>query len=248
VLAQWVREGGALVVVDDDHDPYCAVREWWNTAPLNYKTPREHLFEALGIPHDASGLQRVGRGVVVRENASPAALTYTADGAEIVRGAARRAAAAIGLEWSESNALVLRRGPYVVAAALDESTPGVPPAALHGRLVNLFDAELPVMRDAALPAGTRALFLDLDAIGGGEPRVLAAACRVRDESFDGKALRFRAEGIAETQAVVRIAASARPKLVTVGGASTPVEYDAASRTALLRFSNSSSAVQVEVGF
>jgi hypothetical protein len=37
-----------------------------------------------------------------------------------------------------------------------------------------------------------------------------AACRVRDERFDGKALRFRAEGIADTQAVVRIAASAKP--------------------------------------
>jgi hypothetical protein len=132
VLAQWVRDGGALVVVDDDRDPYCAVCEWWNTAPLNYKTPREHLFEALGIPRDDSGVQRVGRGVVVRENASPAALTYKADGAEIVRGAARRAAAAVGLEWSESNALVLRRGPYVIAAGLDESTSGVPPATLHG--------------------------------------------------------------------------------------------------------------------
>jgi hypothetical protein len=115
-------------------------------------------------------------------------------------------------------------------------------------LINLFETALPVMRDAALPAGTRALFRDLGAIGGGEPRVLAAACRMRDESFDGKALRFRAEGIAGTQAVVRIAASARPKSVTVGGASTPVEYDAASKTVLIQFPNSSSAVQVEVGF
>lgn len=66
------------------------------------------------------------------------------------------------------------------------------------------------MRDVTLPAGARAVFLDLDAIGGGQPRVLVAACRVRDERFDGKALRFRAEGIADTQAVVRIAASAKP--------------------------------------
>ena len=82
------------------------------------------------------------------------------------------------------------------------------PAAPQGRLINLFETELPVTRDAALPAGTRALFLDLGAIGGGEPRVLTAVCGVRDESFDGKTLRFRAEGIAETQAVVSIAAGA----------------------------------------
>src|SRR5262249_30203662 len=31
-LAKWVRGGGALVVIDDDGDPYHAVREWWNSA------------------------------------------------------------------------------------------------------------------------------------------------------------------------------------------------------------------------
>src|SRR5207244_8598371 len=44
-LAAWVRAGGALVVVDDDRDPYCAVREWWNTPPRAYQTPRQHLCE-----------------------------------------------------------------------------------------------------------------------------------------------------------------------------------------------------------
>ncbi len=73
-LAKWVRAGGALVVVDDDSDPYNAVREWWNTAPLSYKSPREHLFDALGIAKESVGLHKVGRGVVLRESASPAAL------------------------------------------------------------------------------------------------------------------------------------------------------------------------------
>jgi hypothetical protein len=94
VLAKWVRDGGALVVVDDDGDPYHAVREWWNTAPHSYQTPRQHLFEALGIPKDATGLHKVVRGVVVREALSPAALTYREDGAETVRKIVPRAAAA----------------------------------------------------------------------------------------------------------------------------------------------------------
>ena len=75
-LAKWVRDGGALVVVDDDGDPYNAVREWWNTDPHSYKTPRQHLFEALGIPKDATGVhKKVGRGVVVREALSPQRFT-----------------------------------------------------------------------------------------------------------------------------------------------------------------------------
>lgn len=93
---------------------------------------------------------------MVRENSSPAALTHTAGSVEIIRRAARRAAAAIGLVWSESNALVLRRAPYVIAAGLDESTPGAPLATLRGRFINLFDARLPVLHDTALPAGRRA--------------------------------------------------------------------------------------------
>ncbi len=48
-LAAWVRAGGALVVVDNDNDPYNAVREWWNTAPNAFATPRQHLFAQLGI-------------------------------------------------------------------------------------------------------------------------------------------------------------------------------------------------------
>ena len=31
-LVDWVKRGGALVVVDDDSDPYNGVRDWWNSA------------------------------------------------------------------------------------------------------------------------------------------------------------------------------------------------------------------------
>ena len=95
-LAAWVRQGGALVVIDDDRDPYNAVREWWNTAPHQFHTPREHLFKVLGLDPDAHGVQRLGAGVVLYEAASPAALTYQKDGAARVRALVRQAAAGGG--------------------------------------------------------------------------------------------------------------------------------------------------------
>ncbi len=64
-LASWVRNGGALLVVDNDRDPYNRVREWWNRVPLHYRTPREHLFEQLGLKGKETGLHRVGTGFVV---------------------------------------------------------------------------------------------------------------------------------------------------------------------------------------
>jgi hypothetical protein len=217
VLAKWVREGGALVVVDDDSDRYNAVREWWNTAPLSFKTPRSHLFEALDIPGDATGLHRVGRGVVVREALSPAALTYKQEGSEAVRQAVRQAAAAIRLPWKESNSLVLRRGPYVVAAGLDESAPEAKPYVLEGRYINLFDPELAMVTRVTVAPGARMLLLDLNKIRATAPRVVAAACRVRDENTVGNNLTFRADGVGDTNAVVQIASSSAPAEVLVDG-------------------------------
>jgi hypothetical protein len=249
VLAQWVRDGGALVVVDEDSDPYCAVREWWNTSPLAFQTPRQHLFEELGIGRDARGLQRVGRGLVLRENASPAALSHRADGGNTVRSAARRAAAAVQLEWKESNALVLRRGPYVVAAGLDESVPLAQPFLLRGRFIDLFDADLPVVHEVSVAAGKRFLLYDLDATGTDEAQVLAAACRVRNVRFTERTFSFEADGVDESQGVVRCRLNSAPARVLFNGKPTDrVLYDAASRTLLLRFPNTPSPTNIEVRF
>ena len=248
-LAQWVRDGGALVVMDDDSDPYSAVREWWNTAPMAYRTPRQHLFEELGIARDAVGLERAGRGVVVSERVSPAALSYRGDGGATVRKAAQQAAAAVGLEWREAEALVLRRGPYVIAAGLDESVPEARPFSLRGRFVDLFDANLPVLHEVRIVPGKRFLLYDLDAAGNPEPHVVAAACRVRNERVSGKSLLFQADGMGDSEAVVRCAVKSAPAQVSIDGKPAgEMLYDAGSGTLLLRFANSTSPKQVEVRF
>jgi hypothetical protein len=246
-LAKWVRDGGALVVVDDDSDPYNAAREWWNTAPRSYKTPRQHLFETLGIARDATGLHRVGRGVVLRESASPAALTYREDGAETLRRAARQAAAAIKLSWSETDSLVLRRGPYLIAAGMDESTPGAKTYALRGRYLNLFDPDLAVIDGMVVKPESRMLLLDLDSVKSKTPKIVAAACRTRNERFEGATFRFDADGIGDTNAVVRIATSAAPAEVRVGGQPLdPSKYDYAGGVLRIRFANVVDPVLVEL--
>lgn len=248
-LAKWVRDGGALVVVDDDGDKYNAVREWWNSAPHSYTTPRQHLFEALGVSKDATGLHRAGRGVVLREAVSPAALTYQEDGAERVRRAARQAAAAVKLVWKETDSLVLRRGPYLVAAGLDESTPNAKPYILHGRYLNLFDPELAVLNTVTVAPRSRLLLLDLNSVKSDGPRVVAAACRVRDEKGDGRTLQFRADGIGGTNAVVQIAAHRTPVEVLVDGKPLePSKYDYSAGLVRVRFANSVEPVTVNVLF
>jgi hypothetical protein len=246
-LTKWVRDGGALVVVDDDSDPYNAVREWWNTAPNSYKTPRQHLFEALGIPPDATGAHKVGKGVVVREALSPAALTYKEDGAETVRKTVRQAAAAVKLPWKETDSLVMRRGPYLVAAGLDESLPDAKPYVLRGRYLNLFDPELAVLNNVTIAPRSRMLLLDLNSLKSSDFKVMAAAFRVRDEKIDGKTLQFRADGIGDTNGIVEIAAHSAPVEVLVGGKPLdPSKYDFSGGMLRARFPNSVEPVAVEV--
>lgn len=254
-LAQWVRNGGALLVVDNDDDPYNAVREWWNTAPMAYKTPREHLFKLLGIPADGEGMYHVGRGVVLAERVSPAALTYRPDGSETLRGYARQAAAAVHLPWSEASALVLERGPYMIAAGLDEGISGQQPVTLTGRYVDLFDENVPVRTNITLAPGTRDVLYDLDYDGLGYdaahigPRIVAAACRISGEQYAAGKLSFKADGIEQTNAVVRIQSRRKPVSVSIGGKELAAgKYEVDGDTVLLRFANSVEPVEIDVRF
>lgn len=246
-LAAWVKAGGALVVVDNDGDPYNAVRDWWNKAPLNYTTPRHHLFEVLGIAHDFVGSQQVGKGLVMRLNESPAALSHREDGSAVVRSAVSAAAQAVHLEWTESNALVLQRGPYIVASGLDESLPNTTSAQSIGRYIDLFDADLPVLREVTFSPGKRMLLFDLNADTSNKPHIVAAACRVRDEIAGKNSLTFRATGIAETNAVVRAIVPKAPVSVAVNGKSLPTsDVDFSEGLLRVRFPNSIDGVTVEV--
>ncbi|PQV63519.1 hypothetical protein B1R32_11180 [Abditibacterium utsteinense] len=248
-LAKWVREGGSLIVLDNDGDPYNAVRDWWNKAPLSYKTPREHLFETLGIDRNFVGSQKVGKGFVMRSMESPADLSHREDGGELVRSAVKEACAAVKVPWTESNALVLKRGPYIVASGLDESVPGAPTQTLRGRFIDLFDANLAVLPEVALAPGKRAYLFDLNAIPAREARVVAAACRVRNEVAGKNTLRFDASGVAETRAVVRAVLPAAPKHISVAGKPlAPSDYAFSNGVLGLRFPNAVESVPVEISW
>lgn len=247
VLAAWVKDGGALVVVDDDKDPYHRVREWWNTGAMSYKTPRRHLFKVLGLDENKVGVSRVGKGAVLYEALSPAALTYQRDGGERVRGLAKRAASEVGLAWRGSNTLILRRGPYIVAAGLDESIGGAAVPKLRGRLVNLFGADLAVMREVVVGPGSRFLLLDVDALPKTAQGVVAAACRVSDQSVAPESIRFRADGIEQSQAVVRVAVDTMPKSVTVGDVALGRDaYEIEGGLLRIRFRNVAEGAVVEI--
>lgn len=241
-LAEWVKNGGVLVFISDDKDPFNQVRAWWNTAPHSSPNPRAAFFDHLGISAGTpAGTHSIGQGTLLYDTASPAALTYQANGAAHVRRLVQAACLAASIPYKETNFLSLRRGPYLVAAGLDESLPDVP-HMLTGRFVDLFDADLSIITSVTLTPGHRTLLLDLDRVPGQDPVILAAACKVRgaQTSQDGS-FQFHAAAPDNTEAAVRLRLDTPPQSVTLDDQPLPPSaqaWDAETGTLLLRFPNS----------
>jgi hypothetical protein len=253
-LTAWVKTGGVLIVLDDNKDPYNKATDWWNSNGNHFATPRDHLFQVLGLPPTATGLHAVGKGYVLYESQSPAALTYLPNGGNIVYDLVRKAAKPVHLPLKETNALILRRGPYVIAAGLDNESgitrqPSAHSLSVTGDLINLFDADLAETSEVAVEPGTRALLLDVNYFKSTTPRVLAASARITGEHASAGSLTFQAEGIDQTNAVIRILSTKPPREITADG--KPLDnsqYRQTGRTLLLHFVNTATPQQIQVLF
>ena len=238
-LADWIKRGGVLIFCDKDADPYLNVREWWNSNGKSYATPREDLFELLGLDKAVTPDKfcRIGKGGLIWMRERPADLSTSEQGAERVVSAVGLAAQKTGLNWRETNYLLLRRGPYLVAVGLDESTGGAP-RTLHGRFVSLFDSELRVQNDISISPGSRWFLLDLDAVPKGRPHLLASACKTTSNETARHHISFTVEGIGNTPAIMLLGLNKPPRGVTLDGKNlTTFEYSARDRLLWIHFEN-----------
>jgi len=249
-LAAWVKRGGVLIFCDQDADPYLQVREWWNRAGTNYATPRQHLFELLGVGESVATNQfiPVNRGGLIWRRERPAAYSASAQGAAQVVAATELAATSIGLKWRTANCLLLRRGPWLVAAGLDESIGGQP-RSLHGRFVNLFDPELRVQNEISIDPGSRRLLLDLDAARTGRPHLLASACKAVAKAQTRHQISFTVEGVGDTPAIMLLESAHAPAGVRLDGKPlTTFEYSAREQLLWIHFQNDVVAREVAVQY
>jgi hypothetical protein len=248
-LADWVKQGGVLVVCDKDADPYLKVRDWWNSGENKFATPREHLFQKLGVDDSLAPetFHRLGKGGLIWLRERPAEFSFSAEGAERVVNVAKLAAQNIGLPWRESNYLLLRRGPYVIAAGLDEFTGQ--PRELSGRFVNLFDPELRVQEKISLAPGARQFLIDLGVAQTGQPHLLASACKALLEKQTAKQMDFVVEGISATPAVMLFEAGKAPRNVTLDGEKiSSFEFSSKEQLLWVRFENEAKPRRLSVEF
>jgi hypothetical protein len=250
-IADWVKSGGTLVFVDADRDPYNAVQSWWNQeGSTAARSPREALFSLMGLKRETgAGTQKIGKGTLIFDASSPAALSYRKEGAEVVRELVRRASAAAGIAYRETSHIVLRRGPYVIGVGLD--TPEH--AAVHevaGPMIDLFDPQLPIVASVALAPGRRVLLHSLNQARDSFPRVLASSCKTLDAAKKGEnGFEFQSRGPEGTEAVLRVGLTRKPNQVLLDGqplSGSSWSWDDRSYTVLLRFPNKAAGRKTEI--
>jgi hypothetical protein len=161
------------------------------------------------------------------------------------------------LQWK--NHFRLDRGPYKIAAALDESVSDEP-YVLEGSFIDLFDPALPVLSRVSVAPGSQAFLYDLRKAPQA-PAILAAASRAYDVSRTRRSFSYTCKAPAETHNVTRILLRRKPLSVLVDGepvgdlagdlvdapSGTAVSaWDPATRTLFLRFPNNPDGVRVEI--
>ncbi len=253
-IAEWVRSGGILVYVGDGQDPFHGVRAWWNQGKAAYDTPAQHLFRCLGLDATVEeGLHPAGQGIVGLLRQNPAACAMTKEGADRLR---RMVADAIdarsdpSLQWNPKHYFLLHRGPYVIAAVLDESV-SADPLALNGMYVNLFDPLLSVIERIELSPGENALLYDLNAVPvEEEPTVVAASSRIESIPSTQPGYRFMARGPERVRAVACFRCRNKPVSVRVSHSGTEQDIAFAwhepSGTVRLQYPNDPDGVTIAI--
>ena len=253
-LAQWVKNGGALIYLGRDDDPFQSIREWWNQGDNHFKTPSEHLFQRLGLPSmPKEQTYKIGKGLVTLVRKDPLEFALAKGGGEEVRAFARRALAELGHrdQWQEQNRLHLQRGPYDIVAVLDESHTQMD-YTIPGPVIDLFDADLPVYPAKKIQPGERAFLLTPARCGKQSPIVLAAASRVSDEQKSPETYSMVLKGPAQTQGIARVWLPRKPvEIETPGLADTKAfahDWDDATHTLRIRYPNSPDGVKVIIHY
>jgi hypothetical protein len=246
-LSEWVRKGGTLIYIGADTDPFNAVREWWNKSPKPYAAPSEHLMECMELGRTPKeGEYHYGKGMVIVQRKHPAYFSRSAKSGNQLVGLVRHGIEATGNKLAERNWMRLRRGPYIIAAVMDESI-GKESMHLQGRFVNLLDANLPVLDKIDVSLGKQAWLLDLDRVTAKAPTPLAAAGRIESWTPQENGVRYTISSTQGVKVVSRILLPSPPKTVTVDGKPCKeFEWHEASNTVLIRQEGSPQSIEVTI--
>ena len=243
-LADWVKRGGTIVYCGRDNDPYQQVLEWWNQNGNTYTAPSQHLFQLMQMPEKAEeGVYSYGKGRVYVVRQDPKEFVMQEAGDQSLLSVIEKAYGK--LEYK--NHFYLERGPYVLAAVVDENAVSSEPLQLKGNYIDLFDPKLPCLKQKTVNPGEQAFLFNIHAVSQkNRPQVLASASRQSNEMIGKRTYSFLAKSPAETDNVMRILLPKKPQSIKVSANQFKSEWDDQTHTLLLQFENNPEGVQVNI--
>ena len=141
---------------------------------------------------------------------------------------------------------MVERGPYTIAAVMDESS-SKEPLKLSGLYIDLFDKDLPVLTVKQINPGEQGYLYDLNKVlGKVKEKVLCGASRIYDEKVGKQSYSFVAKSPLHTTNVSRVLLPRKPGKVLVNGKAEQPEWDESSKTLLLSFENDPAGVNVSI--
>ena len=243
-LADWVKQGGIIIYCGRDNDPYQQVLEWWNQNENAYTAPSQHLFQLMQMPEKAEeGVYAYGKGRVYVVRQDPKEFVMQEAGDQSLLSVIEKAYGK--LEYK--NHFYLERGPYVLAAVVDENAVSSEPLQLKGNYIDLFDPKLPCLKQKTVNPGEQAFLFNIHAVSQkNRPQVLASASRQSNEMIGKRTYSFLAKSPAETDNVMRILLPKKPQSIKVSANQFKSEWDDQTHTLLLQFENNPEGVQVNI--
>jgi len=253
-IAKWVKNGGVLVYCGRDEDTFQSVQEWWNTNENNFNAPSEHLFSKLGLEKTIrDGLYDFGKGkvCVIRKDPKEFVLEENADDefVDSIKKLYKQETNNGELEFK--NYFSLSRGPYEIISVLDENEDETP-YLIKGKLIDLFDPEIPVLDEKQVYPGEQAFLCNIGSVSNPEtPQVLACAGRIYDEDIENTHYSCTVKSPLNTSNVMRVLLPEEAQSVSIRDAiGNPVEiikesWDKSSRTYFLNFDNHPDGVSVK---
>ena len=257
LLAEWVKKGGILVYSGQDNDPFQSVQEWWNQGNMKYNVASDHLFEIMNMgTNPQEGEYAYGKGTVyvLRNDPKEFAMQAGLDTklVDIVKRMYEQKSKAGKLEFK--NSFYLARGQYDLIAVLDENN-NTTPYTLKGILIDLFDPQLPVLKEKVVLPGEQAFLFNVGRVKDkSKPQVLASASRIYDEKISKSTYSFVAKSPINTTNTMRVLLPAKPNkcLITAPDGTEQKgaqwSWDEYSKTCFLTFENNPDGVRVSLAW
>jgi hypothetical protein len=255
-IADWVKKGGVLLYCGRDNDAFQGVQEWWNTNGNTFKAPSEHLFQKLGLKEPFKpGEYRFGDGkiIILRNDPKEFGLNGNSDGEFVNTVKTLYEAKSRSEKLEFKNHFNLTRGPYEIISVVDENA-DQSPYTIRGKLIDLFDPEIPVLDEKKVNPGEQAFLFNIGRIKNpGIPQVLVTAGRVYEEKVSKVEYSFVVRSPLNTTNVMRVLLPEKPVKTEVTDAAGKVipsntSWDASSKTCFLSFENNPDGVLVKLSW